>query len=58
MARMVYARRRHYENVEELKVAIEEAWSTVGSYLLLRLYKGLPRRMHAVMDACGGAAKY
>ncbi|CDF33332.1 unnamed protein product [Chondrus crispus] len=55
MARMVYARGRHYQNVRELKDAIEEAWSTVGSDLLLKLYKSLPRRMHAVMDARGGA---
>ena len=55
---MVYARGRHYENVDELRVAIEEAWSTVGSDLLLRLYKSLPRRMHAVMDACSSATKY
>ncbi|CDF40946.1 unnamed protein product [Chondrus crispus] len=58
MARVVYARGRHYQNVRELKDAIEEAWSTVGSDLLLKLYKSLPRRMHAVMDARGGATKY
>ncbi|CDF33089.1 unnamed protein product [Chondrus crispus] len=58
MARMVYARGKHYPNVQDLKVAIEEAWSTVGSELLLTLYKSLTRRMHAVMDARGGATKY
>ncbi|CDF36453.1 unnamed protein product [Chondrus crispus] len=47
MARMVYARGKLYQNVEDLKVAIEEAWSTVGSGLLLTLYKSLPCRMHA-----------
>ena len=37
MARMVYARGRHYQNVQDLKVAIEEAWATVGSELLLKI---------------------
>lgn len=58
MAGMMYARGKHYENVEELKVAIEEAWSAVWSDLLLRLYKSQPCRMHAGIDVRGGATKY
>ena len=41
IARTVYVRGKHYENVEDLKVAFEEAWATVASDLLLRLYKSL-----------------
>ena len=37
MARMVYARGKHYQNVEDLKVAIEKAWLTVGSAFLMFL---------------------
>lgn len=58
MARMVYARGKHYQNVQEVNLAIDEAWATVGSGLLLTLYKSLLRRMHAVMDVRGGATKY
>ena len=58
MFRMVYATGKHYQNVQDLKIAIEEAWATVGSELSLTLYKSLRRRMHAVMDARGGATKY
>ena len=58
MARIVYARGKHYQSVQELKIAIEDAWATVGSELLFTLYKSLPRRMHAFMDAGGGATKY
>ena len=58
MVRTVYARGRHYEKVDDLKVAIEEAWSTVASDLLLKLYKRLLRRMQTVMDAGGGVTKY
>lgn len=43
---MVYARGKYYQNVEDLKVAIEKAWSTVEPDLLLTLYKSLPPRMH------------
>ena len=35
MARMVYARGKHFQNVEDLEVYIEEAWPTVWSNLLL-----------------------
>ncbi|CDF40241.1 unnamed protein product [Chondrus crispus] len=58
MARTVYARGKQFDNIEDLKVAIEEAWATVGSDPLLRLHKSLPRRMNAVMDARGDATKY
>lgn len=58
MVRNVYARGKHYANVEDLKISIEEAWCRVGSDLLLKFYKSLPRVMHAVMDARDGATNY
>lgn len=58
MARTVYPRGKHYIKVEDLKVAIQEVWTTLSSELFLKLYNNVPRRIHAVMDARGSATNY
>lgn len=37
MARMVYARGKHYQSVQKVKLDIEELWATVVPELLLTL---------------------
>lgn len=57
MARAVYAQRKNYKNVQNLKDAIEEARAPAGSDRVPKLCKSLPRCIYAVLDAYGGGKK-
>lgn len=53
LARNVYENGRQFQNTEELKVAIVEAWNNINQATVQALYRSMQQRMIALYDAGG-----
>lgn len=58
MSRMVYSRGRQFSTVDDLEETIRDWWASVSGELVQKLYRSIPRRSLADMDARGGQKKY
>lgn len=45
-------------NKEDLKLALEDEWYKTSKEYINTLFKGMPRRIQALIDAKGGYTKY
>jgi len=58
LARDVYENCRQFDTVQQLREAIEAAWSRLSVDYLKNLYESLPKRMMSVLKKNGNAIKY
>lgn len=58
LARAVYKNGRQYNNKDELKEAVLEAWENISHDQIQSLYDSLPRRILRLYDAKGKHTKY
>lgn len=58
IVRRIYANRKQYDNVEQLKVAVSEAWESLDKNLLKNLVESMPNRIYQVIERSGGVTKY
>lgn len=58
MVRRIYAENRQYQNVNELKQAILEAWNALSQELLVVLVESMQNRIFQVIQRSGGVTDY
>ena len=58
LTRLVYANGKQYQNVLELQNKINSALRKIDINYINKLYKSLPRRMEAVIQAEGAITSY
>ena len=58
LVRDVYAHNKQYGNVNELKVAIQQAWNNVKVETLENLVKSVPNRLIEVINVKGASTHY
>jgi len=58
LARKVYADGKQYNSIQELKLAIQQAWKEIPQETIQKLYDSLPTRMFEVIKRQGNATKY
>lgn len=58
MVRRIYAENRQYQNVNELKQAILEAWNALSQELLVGLVESMQNRIFQVIQRSGGVTDY
>ena len=58
LTRLVYANGKQYQNVLELQNGINSALGKIDINYINKLYKSLPRRMEAVIQAEGAITSY
>lgn len=51
MSRCVYSDHRIYNTLVDLKVKIENVWESLTIEYIQKLYRSIPRRLLAVIDA-------
>lgn len=58
IVRRIYADRKQYNSVAELKVAITEAWESFEVKILKNLVASMPNRIYQVIERAGRATDY
>uniref|UniRef100_A0A914DAA9 Transposase n=1 Tax=Acrobeloides nanus TaxID=290746 RepID=A0A914DAA9_9BILA len=58
MVRIVYANNRQFQTVDELKVAIVEAYENIPQETIQKLFDSMPKRIADVLKKNGGMTKY
>ena len=58
MARRVYFNGRQFKNVEEMEEVVRYVWEHLSNEYIFKLYRSIPKRLLAVIDAKGDATKY
>lgn len=58
LVRKVYEDNRHFETIEELKLAIQHAWEEISSETINSLVRSMPNRILAVAENKGGPTAY
>jgi hypothetical protein len=58
LARKVYANGKQFDNVVDLKTAVQEAWNDIGQEYLDNLVESMPNRVAEVIFKHGGPTKY
>lgn len=58
LVRDVYDNCRQYDMVQELKMAIQQAWERISTDQMSKLIKSMPKRVNMVIKSGGKAIKY
>jgi transposase len=58
IVRSVYAENRHFDSIEELKVAIIKAWNEITPSTRKKLIDSMPNRIFELIKNKGGSTKY
>lgn len=58
LSRMVYADGKQYHSQNDLRNAVQNAWNTIPSDLINKLYTSMPQRIFSVITEKGGHTKY
>lgn len=58
LTREVYKENRQYDNIQHLKIAVNEAWHNFDKNTILNLIKSMPNRLFDVIRNKGGVINY
>lgn len=58
LAQDVYNKGKQYDNINDLKNAIKEAWDRIELHTLRKLADSMPRRILSLLEARGGPTRY
>lgn len=58
IVRQIYANKKQYNSIAELKVAVSEAWENFEMEILKNLVGSMPKRIFQVIERAGGPTDY